>query len=82
MGISVNYNVSSVKRAIAKYILGMPGELVALRLEDCVYINSFPLNKIVTISTLGKNLNVKVSTVVSEIETRKVWVITYLESIT
>lgn len=82
MGISVNYSISRVKRAIAKYILGIPGELIALRLEEYGHIDAFPLNTIVTVSALGKNLNVKVSTVVSEIETRKIWVITYLKSIT
>lgn len=80
MSISIKLDPVKVKHAMTRLLLGKPGSMIAICVEDASHISEFKLGSVVTINHTGKRLSVLVGCLVSHIETRKLWAITYLQS--
>lgn len=81
MDITVKINDSRAESAMTLWLLGQPGELIPLKTPDINVLKSFPLHETVKLLYHGKKLSVYVDTVVSNIETREIWIMSYLQKV-
>lgn len=80
MGISIKINNAKAEAAMTLWLLGQPGELIPLCCDPSV-LKAFPLHDTVTVMYRDKELKVYVGTLVSNIETREIWIMTYLQKV-
>lgn len=81
MDITVKINDSRAESAMTLWLLGQPGELIPLNAADDSVLKSFPLHETVKLLYHGKTLSVYIGTLVSNIETREIWIMSYLQKV-
>ncbi len=79
MELHIQINSERAHKAMTKLLLGKPGGLIPLCSKDPSRVKMQP-DTATTIVFQGKQLRVYVGCLVSNIDTRDLWIMTYLQS--
>lgn len=78
MDKALKINSDKAERAMTMYLLGEPGGLIPLYTEDQAAYEYYSIDAELYLSFKHKTLTVFIDTILSNIETKDLWLITYL----
>ena len=81
MELILKCDVNRANRAMTLWLLGKPGELIPFCATDDRILSTRPPDSILKFTYRDKKLTVYINGIVSNIETRELWLMTYLQKV-